>query len=210
LPFRFCKDPFWRQKKRRIYDRHTEYSLKSDGNIYFIEAISQASASGILREVNIDPRVYQKISWRWKIKNTLEKGDARKKEGDDYPARIYVTFQYDPKKVGRWERLKFFTVKAFYGKYPPIGAINYIWANKLSKGEIIDNAYTSRAKMIAIESGNSLAGKWVKEERNIYQDYRELFDEEPPFISSIAIMTDTDNTGESAESYYADVFLYRE
>jgi hypothetical protein len=200
----------WQNLTFKGINRHTRYMLKSEAGIYLIESISQASASGIFKEVNLDPKIYQRISWRWKVKKTLEKGDARRKEGDDYSARIYVTFQYDPDKVGRWERIKFFTIKTFYGKYPPLGAINYIWANKLPKGESVDNAFTNRAKMIAIESGNSLAGKWVKEGRNLYQDYKELFREEPPLISSVAIMTDTDNTGESAEAYYADIFLYQE
>lgn len=32
-----------------------------------------------------------------------------------------------------------------------------------------------------------------------------LFGEEPPLAGGIAIMTDTDNTGESATAYYDDI-----
>jgi len=49
--------------------------------------------------------------------------------------------------------------------------------------------------------------QWVSEERNIYGDYKKAFGQEPPMISGVAIMTDTDNTGESATAYYGD-FLF--
>ena len=38
-------------------------------------------------------------------------------------------------------------------------------------------------------------------------DYRKAFGDEPTAVSGIAIMTDTDNTGESAIAYYADIVL---
>lgn len=61
--------------------------------------------------------------------------------------------------------------------------------------------------MIAVESGSSKTGKWITEERNLYEDYKMLFGEEPSSIKAIAIMTDTDNTGESAVAYYDDIVL---
>jgi len=61
--------------------------------------------------------------------------------------------------------------------------------------------------MLAVESGDKEIGKWISEERNLYEDYKRLFNEEPPHIMGIAIMTDTDNTGESAVAYYDDIIL---
>jgi len=49
----------------------------------------------------------------------------------------------------------------------------------------------------------------VNEERNVYEDYKRAFREEPPKISGVAIMTDTDNTGESATAYYGDIIFKR-
>jgi hypothetical protein len=86
-------------------------------------------------------------------------------------------------------------------------AINYIWANRLPQGESLPNAFTSNAVMVAVESGDGKAGTWVTEERNVYEDYRALFGEDPPAIDAIALMTDTDNTGGEAEAYYGDIFL---
>jgi len=90
---------------------------------------------------------------------------------------------------------------------PPIGAINYIWASHAPVGKIVPNAYTDRVRMIVVESGKMKAGAWVSESRNIFDDYKTAFGKEPPMITGIAIMTDSDNTGESALAYYGDIIM---
>ena len=69
------------------------------------------------------------------------------------------------------------------------------------------NPYTEQVHMIVVESGPTKLNTWMTEARNVYDDYKRAFGEEPPMISGIAIMTDTDNTGESAEAYYGDIFF---
>ena len=88
---------------------------------------------------------------------------------------------------------------------PPLAAINYIWESTTPKGTIVPNPYAEQVKMIVVESGRVLINQWVNEERNVYEDYRKAFGEEPPMVSGVAIMTDTDNTGESAIAYYGDI-----
>ncbi|MCB2181776.1 MAG: DUF3047 domain-containing protein [Desulfobulbaceae bacterium] len=186
-------------------DAHTEYSLVKDDGISVVRATSNASSSGLTRKFSLNPLDYPVLSWRWKVANVYEKGDVTRKEGDDYPARIYITFAYDPKKVGFWEKVKFNTIKIFYGEYPPINAINYIWASKAPRDLITPNPYTDRVKMIVLESGPEKSNQWIQEKRNIAEDYRKAFGEEPPMISGIAIMTDSDNTGEKATAWYGDI-----
>lgn len=197
----------WKPLTFEKIKRHTKYSLKHENGDYFVKAESNVSASGIYKEVEINPKEYPYLSWRWKVENTIKKGDARKKEGDDYPARIYVTFRFNPDKASFFEKMKYGMVKKIRGRYPPKGAINYIWANRLSKGKAIDSAYTDRSKMIAVESGTENLNEWLKEKRNIYADYKKLFKEEPPMINGIFLMTDSDNTKESATAYYDDIIF---
>lgn len=197
----------WEPLTFKKIDRHTRYDLMSDTGETIVRARSDNSASGLIRRMRIDPKKYPIIQWRWKIDNVYEKGDVSKKSGDDYPARIYIAFEYDPDRVGLWERAKFGTVKALYGEYPPIGAINYIWASKAPEGTRVPNPYVDRVKMVVVESGAAKAGQWITEERNIYQDYLDIFGEEPPVISGVAIMTDSDNTGEAATAYYGNILF---
>jgi hypothetical protein len=185
--------------------QHTTYVVEqSEGNFY-LKAESRASASGLIKRVEIDPKLYPILSWRWKVEQIIKTGDERRKDRDDYAARVYITFKYDPQKASLWEKITYGTYKTLYGEYPPKASINYIWANKLAKGESAASPYTDRSFMIAVESGTIGAGVWLTEERNVFEDYRRLFGEDPPLIQGIAVMTDTDNTGESAVAYYDDI-----
>lgn len=199
--------PYWKPLTFKKIERHTLYQLVKEDDTVVVKAVAEASASGLTREVKIDPKKYPIIKWRWKITNILKRGDVRKKEGDDYPARIYITFEYDPSKLGFFEKAKYEAVKLLYGQYPPHGAINYIWESRASVGTIVPNPYTDRVRMIVVESGEAKLNQWVNEERNLYDDYKKAFGEEPPLISGVAIMTDTDNTGESATAYYGDILF---
>jgi len=195
----------WKPLTFKKIERHTTYKLVRDNDTVVIKAAAEASASGLTREIKINSKEYPIVQWRWKVSNILKKGDVHKKEGDDYPARIYITFEYDPSKLGFFEKAKYEAVKILYGQYPPHGAINYIWASKAPIGTIVPNPYTDRVKMIVVESGGAKLHQWVNEERNIFEDYKRAFGEEPSMISGVAIMTDTDNTGESAIAYYGDI-----
>jgi hypothetical protein len=184
---------------------HTQYTLVKDEDQVVIKAVSHQSSSGITREITIDPNEYPVVEWRWKVKNILKHGDVTQKSGDDYPARLYITFEYDGSKVGFFEKAKYEAAKFIYGQYPPIGAINYIWESKSPIGTMVPNPYTDRVIMIVIESGKTRLNEWITEERNIYEDYMKTFGGNPPKISGVAIMTDTDNTKESAVAYFGDI-----
>lgn len=197
----------WRPLNFRNVKRHTVYRLLQEAGRPIIEAESDRSASGIIRPLDLDPQVYQTIAWCWKVKGIISKGDAATKAGDDYAARIYVAFKFDPDEASFFEAAKFKTYKLLYGEYPPKGALNYIWANRMKKGDTLPNAYTNRARMIAVESGDEKVGRWICQERNLYEDYTKYFGEAPTRISGVAIMTDTDNTGETASAAFADLEL---
>lgn len=199
----------WKPLTFKKIERHTTYSLVKDGETIVVKAVSEASASGLTREIQIDPKEYPIIQWRWKVENTLKKGNVRLKEGDDYPARLYITFQYDSSKLSFFEKAKFEAIRLLYGQYPPIAAINYIWESKAPVSTSIPNPYTDRVMMIVVESGTTRLNEWVTEERNLYEDFKKAFGYDPPMISGVAIMTDTDNTSESAIAYYGDIVFKR-
>ena len=190
-------------------ERHTSYSLVADDSTTVLQAVADASASGLVHQVSIDPKVYPFIEWRWKVNNVLVKGDVRRKDGDDYPARLYITFDYDPAKLGFTDMLKYKAVKLLHGEVP-LRAINYIWESRAPRGTVVPNPYTSWVTMIVVESGKARVGQWVEEKRNIYEDYKKAFKEDPGRITGVAVMTDTDNTGEFAIGYYGDILFKKE
>lgn len=170
---------------KKSFKGETEYRIVEDAGQKVLQANSQGTASGLVFETEYDPKEYPVLSWRWKVANTLVKGDSRTKAGDDYAARIYVVFPH-------WF-------------FPKTRTLNYIWANQLPKGSSQISPFASNDMMIAEESGSDKVGQWVSVRRNIVEDYRRAFGEDPPKIGAIAIMTDTDGTGESAVAWYSDI-----
>lgn len=197
--------PGWQPLTFKKIPRHTTYTLAKDGERVVVKAVSEAASSGLTREMRVDPREYPIVEWQWKVGNVLKKGDVAKKEGDDYPARIYITFEYDSSKVSFFKKAQYEAVRLLYGRYPPLGAINYIWESKAPIGTVAPNTYTDQVVMFVLESGQDRLNTWITEKRNVYEDYKKAFGQEPPMISGVAIMTDTDNTGESATAYYGDI-----
>lgn len=200
----------WEPLTFRGIGRHTQYDLVADEGTTVVRAHSRAAASGLIRRMEIDPHRFPWIQWRWKIDHTLQKGDATRKEGDDYAARIYVAFAFEPESAGRLERMRHRAADLFSGQTLPGSALTYIWANRVEQGVILPSPYTDQAMMIAAQSGNASAGQWIAERRNLVQDYRDAFGRPPPPIIGIAIMTDTDNTGEETTAYYGDIALHAE
>jgi hypothetical protein len=167
-----------------------DYRVVTDGSEQVLLAESNGTASSLYFKKNINLSEYPILEWRWKIEAIVPGGDVSRKESDDYPARIYVVFPH-------W-------------LFTRIRSINYIWANRLPKDEIVPSPYTANSQMVAVESGNERAGEWLSARRNVYKDYRRIFGEEPREVGGIAIMSDSDNTGESARAWYDDLRFVKE
>jgi len=50
--------------------------------------------------------------------------------------------------------------------------------------------------------GPGLAGELVRERRNVREDWRRAFGQDIEAIDAVAIMTDTDNSGQKARAWY--------
>lgn len=175
-------------KEQTIWNANkTGYSFVPKNGKKALMAKSVNSASGLINRITIDPRAYPLIKWSWKIDHTVKKGNERVKEGHDFAARVYVVFS-----------------RGFFAR---TRAIEYVWGNVMRKGEIIRSPYSGNVAMIAVDAGAELAGQWVAHTRNYADDYRAAFGEEAPKVGAIAIMTDSDNTHESAVGYYGDISL---
>jgi hypothetical protein len=174
--------PRWAEKS---FKGKTDYQVTQEDDQLCIKAVSRSAASALYYKIKYDLKDYPVLQWHWKVDHVLAKGSALHKEGDDYAARVYVVFP-------SWA---FWKTKA----------LNYIWANKLPGGKAVPNPFTANAVMIAVRSGPGLIGQWVEERRNVLDDYRRYFGKDPPRAGAIAIMTDTDNTGEEATAWYGPI-----
>lgn len=176
----------------------TEYTVIDLDNRPTLKAVSNASASGIAKEQKIDLKKTPYITWSWRIDNRLSNLSETTKDGDDYPARLYIV------KDGGWQIWKSL-------------ALNYVWSSNQAIGSAWDNAFVGdHAKMLAIQGQDSSTATWYTEKRDVYADMIAQFGDKGSdkanekayrYIDAVALMTDTDNSKLSATAYYRDIYF---
>ena len=170
----------------------TQYSRAGKG---VIKAESLGSRSSLFKEVGEKEKNFSILSWGWKVSNVVRSSIETKKDRFDTAARVMVVFG---------EKRGF----GIFGIGEPSGLkIEYIWANRLPKGHVFDHPGEKNCKVFVLESGESMAGQWVYEKRNIRKDYKTAFGEEPTGLIAIGIQTDTDQSNEMVTAYYSDPVL---
>lgn len=199
----------WQPMTFKHIQSHTRYALVDHQGNTVLRADSDASASGLVKEWKIDPEDYPLVTWQWKVSNTLGSGDVTQKSGDDFAARIFIFFGEDAGQQSFFQRTRIAATKILYGLRPPSAALIYVWGNQAEVGSFHPSAYIDQCRMILVESGPAHLNQWRSARRNIINDFRRAFGSDPPPISGVAIMTDTDNTGESATAWYGDIVFNR-
>jgi hypothetical protein len=188
--------------------RPTQYALVADEGTIVLRAEAKASMASLVHPLRLDPNHLPFISWRWRISNTLDKADLRTKAGDDFPARVYVLFDYDVGKLSLLQRIRIFLARKLYGREVPAAALCYVWDGKAPVGTSAWSPYTDRVRVIVVESGSMNINRWREAERDLVADFRAAFGEAPPAISGVAVASDTDNTGESVTAWFGDIRLF--
>lgn len=191
------------------FKKPTRYQLVSQDGQSVVKASANASASGLLHRLSVNPRSYPLLHWRWKVTELIATADNTKKNAEDSPVRVAVSFDGDIEKLPLSDRVLFDNLRLLTGQKIPYATLMYIWENRAPRDTIIPNPYTSRVKMIVAESGRNKLGNWQEVTRNVYEDFKRAFGEEPGTITSIGIMTDTDNTGANVQAYYGDIEFRR-
>src|SRR6185295_5004532 len=92
---------------------------------------------------------------------------------------------------------------ALTGDKMPYAIIMYIWASDAPVETITANGQTGKIQTIVVGGGG--VGEWREFRRNVLEDYRRAFGEEPWDIVAVGVMTDTSNTREKARAQYGDI-----
>ncbi len=182
----------------------TRYRIASWDGVLGIEAIADQSMALLARPVEVDLDRTPVLCWRWRVDAPLANADMATKAGDDYAARVYVSFVLPPSEIGWVLRSKLALARSIYGDAVPDAAINYVWDNRYPVGTRRPNAYTDRTRMIVAESGVEHAGGWVEARHDVLKDVINEFDSAQARMIQLSVASDTDNTGESAHAGFAD------
>jgi hypothetical protein len=180
----------WLPKK---FVNEASYSLIKVGKNTVLRAVSQNSASGLIKKIRVDIKEYPFLNWSWRIENQLAGTfDEKQKHGDDYAARIYIVVSGG---IAFWNTI----------------ALNYVWSKNSIKGETWPSAFaTKNSVMVALRSSEAPVSKWHWEKRNIHKDFKELFGREIRFTDAVVLMSDTDNTHKEVTAYYGDIYFSKQ
>lgn len=183
----------------------TRYALRTWDGVNAIEAQAKASMALMARPLTIDLAKTPVLCWRWRIDAPLKNADLHTKAGDDYAARVYITFKIKPEALDFATRAKLRIGRAIFGDQLPDAAINYVWDNRNPIGTRAPSAYTDRVRLIVARSGAGDAGQWVEERHDVLADATQEFGPGIAATRQLAVASDTDNTGEEAHAGFADL-----
>jgi hypothetical protein len=131
------------------------------------------------------------LEWRWKAVTLPRGGDSRKKATDDQAAQIYVAWPRFPEAVR--SRI-----------------IGYVWDTTAPAGTIARSEKTGTVTYVIVRSGPEGLGQWITERRNVREDFRKIYGEEPDAPAAISVAIDSNDTGSVAESFMGPIVFKRQ
>lgn len=156
----------------------------------------------------LDPAL--RLRWRWRLDQPLRGTDLRRREGDDSPLKVCALFDMPLAKLGLIERNGLRLARGVSGEKLPSATLCYVWDAALAPGTLLPNAYTSRVRLIVVNSGEQHLGQWVSHTRDLAADFQRAFGEESdilPPLQAVLVGGDSDNTGGHSLGWVGDVTL---
>ena len=129
------------------------------------------------------------------------------REFDDSPVRVVLAFDGDRTKFSAKNAMLSELAHLLTGEPLPYATLMYVWCNACEPHKIILNPHTDRVRKLPLESGAGKLNHWMNYERDVRADFLQAFGEEPGTLTSLSIMTDTDNTRSVARAWYGPVSL---
>lgn len=166
-----------------------DFTVVSDSATRALHLRSDNDSSTISKELKVDVTQYPILEWRWKVVVLPKGGDARRKDKDDEAAQLYVTFPRFPSAVR--SRI-----------------IGYVWDSAAPAGAIFPSQKVSTVTFVVVRSGDADLGKWLTETRNVREDYRRIYGEEPhEAVGAVSLSINSQNTTSHAESYFGEILF---
>ncbi len=168
--------------------KESKISVEQDKEGKVLHLLSVNDTFGLEKKIPFDIRKYPYLTWRWKALRLPKEGDIRKRETDDEAGQVYVLFPRFPTTVNT-------------------RSVGYIWDSNAPQGSSGTSTAYSKMRYFVLQSGTGKLDQWTWETRNVYEDYKKLFGEEPPEVGGVLLYINTQHTQSSAEIKYGDLFF---
>jgi len=195
----------WKHVPLSQSKKETEYSTVVDEGVVVLKASAHGSASIMAFRTDFDPRAFPTLSWRWKVIQGIPGAETHSRLREDAPVRVMVAFAGDTSKLSVLDRAASSFAQSASGQPLPYAELMYVWGGKVAVDSITTSALTSRIRMLAVAADDQGIGRWQSYTRNLVEDFRRAFGEEPGRVTAIMVMSDTDNTNSISEALYGDI-----
>ena len=128
------------------------------------------------------------LEWSWKVTVLPKGGDSCKKATDDQAGQIFVVWPRFPEAVR--SRI-----------------IGYVWDTTQPVGKICKSEKTGTVTYIVLRSGTAELGQWVTERRNVAEDFKKVYEDDPDAPAAVSTAIDSNDTNSTAESYMGSIFF---
>ena len=184
----FSVDPLSKGWGHRTFLRYppTDYSMTTIDGRRALHCATHASASILARHTAIPVADFRTLSWEWKIETPLTSNlDEATREGDDHPARFFVSFKSTEDTAHRAE---------------------IIWSNKrFQPGDYKD---IEGFLHLVVNGHDENVGVWHAQSVDLMALYRKISGRtDNPVMDVLGFFCDSDNTGGQTSAYFADVVL---
>jgi hypothetical protein len=183
----------------------TNYQLVEQDGTVIIQADSAEGGSGLSRKLHFDPHRYPIIEWRWRVPRDSGRGGAAGPSSVSPPVRLSLAFDGDLAKLDFDDRTKLRMAKALTASGLPYASLLYVWLNQKPVDTLYSSPHTDRVRHIVVESGEARLDQWVSVRRNVLEDYRRAFGEDPGHIVAVGIMTDFGDNNAPRRAFYGDI-----
>ena len=156
--------------------------LVQDNGTQALQMRSEQASFALQKKVDIALQESPFLVWQWKVTELPRGGDFRRSGTDDQAAQLIVAFSSS----------RF---------------LSYIWDSTAPKGLVAAAPAPLFKKIYAIvvQSGSQDLGAWITERRNLIDDYKQAFGEEPEAIEGVRIQINSQHTKSRAEAYWQSI-----
>ena len=150
------------------------------------------------------------LRWRWRLERPLTNADLRQRRSDDSPLKVCLLFDLPTAKLSFVDRSVLSLARSVSGEKLPSATLCYVWDHALPAGTLLNNAYTSRVRLLVLDSGEKRLGQWISHERNVAADFKQAFggeSESLPALDGVLVGADSDNAGGQSAAFVGDITL---
>jgi hypothetical protein len=170
-----------------------------------LEAVADEGGSALHRKIRIDPQTHPVLEWRWRVPRPENGAPLSVVSPKSAMARLSIAFHGDAEKLDVVDRAHLRLAKALTPNGLPYATLVYVWLRDVPAGSVVVSPYSDRVRLVVAESGERRIGEWITLRRNVLEDYRRAFGEQPGDIVAVGVMTDPGDDGSRRRAYYGDI-----